>query len=108
MDVVGHLVLNIVSSGRHYQSISSRLCVSELWSLSSSLCSSNVENDIPSHPTDCMLNSSSVIVRISQLNSMTVAIFPSTPSLVNIESMLCNKRSECLIERIEVLKVSLG
>ena len=106
VDVVGHLVLNIVSSGRHYQSISSRLCVSELWSLSSSYWT-NVESDIPSHPTDCMLNSSSVIVRIAQKNSMTLAIFPSTPSCVRMDSVWCNKRSECLQPRIVVLKVSL-
>ena len=46
VDVVGLMVLNIVSSGRHYQSISSRLCVSEVWSLSSPSLWLDVESDI--------------------------------------------------------------
>ena len=73
VDVVGLMVLNIVSSGRHYQSISSRLCVSEVWSLSSSILWLDVESDISLSIFD---SSKDVVLIQFRVHDVTVIILP--------------------------------
>ena len=102
VDVVGLMVLNIVSSGRHYQSISSRLCVSEVWSLSSPSLWLDVESDISAGIIDSSLDVVCIHFRVHVVTGSTL---PYDSSLVGINVIFRAKRLVSLDKAVKVAQV---